>query len=116
MKIVYIAGRFTAASLPEIGMNIAKAEEAAATLNELCDGAVLALCPHSLGRMMVGTMTPEFWYEATLELLARCDAMLLLSGWETSSGSRKEKDFAKARGIPCFDDIDDAVEWVENSQ
>ena len=35
-----------------------------------------------------------------LELLRRCDVLLLCWGWETSAGCRAEKLFAEKNGIP----------------
>lgn len=112
MKLIYIAGKFTGSDLPAINVNIAQAEWHANELNKTCRGRALAVCPHSLGRVMVGTMTPEFWYEATLALLERCDAILLIPGWEDSSGSVREAQRAKELGLPVFKGLADVLEWA----
>jgi hypothetical protein len=38
----------------------------------------------------------------TLELMRRCDAVILVHNWRDSAGSRAEVDEAKRLGIPVF--------------
>jgi hypothetical protein len=47
-------------------------------------------------------MTDEYWLGATMELLRRCDTVLMLSGWSTSSGSKAEKEEALRLGLPIL--------------
>ena len=42
------------------------------------------------------------WLEGDLEMLRRCDAVLVVPGWEKSSGTRAEIAEANACGIPVF--------------
>lgn len=46
----------------------------------------------------------EYWIGITmcLELLLRCDALILCPGWEQSAGCRAEKLYAEGHGIPIF--------------
>ncbi len=55
----------------------------------------------------------QFWIDGTLELLRRaCDAMILVSGWETSSGARKERDDMMLRGKPVFETVASLAGWA----
>lgn len=46
----------------------------------------------------------QVWSEFDLEVLSRCDRLivLMLDGWDRSSGVQAEIAFAKAHGIPCI--------------
>lgn len=46
----------------------------------------------------------NFWYESDLQILRRCDAMLvlMLRGWKESSGIKLETRWAGERDIPVY--------------
>jgi hypothetical protein len=71
VKLVYIAGPFTAATPWRVEQNVRRAEEAGLWVAE--HGA-MPVIPHANTRYFHGECTPEFWYEGTLELLRRCAA------------------------------------------
>lgn len=48
----------------------------------------------------------DLWLRGDLEILKRCDAILLNKGWEYSSGCLTEKRFAEEIGIPVFDNLE----------
>jgi len=99
MKVVYIAGPFTGATAWDIEQNVRRAEEAAL---EVAGLGAMPLCPHTNSRFFYGQNTPEFWYEGTMELLRRCDAILLLPDWQESKGCIAEEAEAKRLGLPRF--------------
>lgn len=87
MKLVYIAGPYRGPNSWAIEQNIRRAEDAAA----LVWGAGLAaLCPHANSRHMDGVAADQVFLDGTMEMLRRCDAVLLVEGWQKSSGSRAE--------------------------
>jgi len=45
---------------------------------------------------------PEFWYEYTLRLLSRCDALCFHQGWEVSKGVIGEVQFAIDHDMPIY--------------
>ena len=47
----------------------------------------------------------EFWIDATVAMMLRCDAVLMMPGWESSSGARAEFAVAREKLIPLFLDI-----------
>ena len=55
----------------------------------------------------------EFWYEGTLALLKRCDAMILVPGWEDSKGTRDERAWAKANDMPVFERVEELKRWLD---
>ena len=99
MKVVYIAGPFTASNAWEIEQNVRRAE--AVALSVWRAGAV-ALCPHAMCRHYEGTLPHETWIAGDLELLYRCDAVVLADGWRTSHGAKKEALAAARRAMEIF--------------
>lgn len=120
MKIVYVAGPFTARNNFDLNENILRAER----LGRIVAGfGAMPLIPHANTRHFVGLETPRFWYEGTLELLRRSDAIALVDGWQRSTGAVAEHDEAQERGMPIFDFSDRYAEvsmrhleiWVRNT-
>jgi len=109
MKVVYIAGPFTGKTAWDVELNVRRAEEAALEVARL--GAA-PLCPHANSRFFHGQCTAEFWYEATLELLRRADAVLFVGRYRASRGSMAELEEAERRGIPRFFDLLELEAWL----
>lgn len=111
MKVIYVAGKLTGPNNFEISRNVCAAEDVAMEVVKL--GAV-PLIPHAnTGLIFFGTATEDFWYEGTLELLRRCDAVLMVPGWEASKGAKLEFEEAGRRKIPIFTTPADLKAWLE---
>ena len=108
MRVVYIAGPYRANSAWEIEQNIREAEKIA--LHVWANGMV-ALCPHTQTRFYQGFLPDALWLAGDLELLARCDAVFLVPGWESSRGTMAEVNFAKQKGIPRFVTLMELERW-----
>ena len=108
MKVVYIAGPFRGATPWDVEQNVRRAEALAL---EVARMGAMPLCPHANTRHFDGQLTAEFWLEGTLELLRRCDAVLLVPGWETSSGTKAEVAEAERLGSPVFEHLWQLNEW-----
>lgn len=98
-KAVYIAGKFRAPDGWQVHQNVIAAERAA---REIIRMGALPLVPHTLGEHMQGTESDLFWLNITLEMMRRCDAVLVLPGWETSEGTKGEIKEATRLGMPLF--------------
>lgn len=109
MKVVYVAGPFRGPSAWAIECNIRRAEELALEVWRL--GAA-ALCPHCNTRFFQGAAPDEVWLEGDLEMLRRCDAILLTSDWIKSSGARAEVKFAEEHGIPVMHTLSQLQDWL----
>lgn len=103
MKLIYIAGPYRAPSDYEVHQNIERARSYGATVAGT--GLAYPVIPHSNTAHFGGLngTTDELWLEGTLELMRRCDGVVLTPGWTGSSGSRAEKAEADALGIPVLD-------------
>lgn len=118
-KVIYIAGPFRAANQWEQEQNIRRAEELSLRVWRV--GGV-ALCPHLNTRFFSGALPDEVWLEGDLELLRRCDAILMVQGWELSFGAVQERAFALEHGImsfyapsACTDFSTYFKEWIKKS-
>jgi len=121
MKVVYVAGKYRGKthdgrSYSEIHANIMTAREWAIRIIDL--GGCITLTPHlnSMHMELDGKNDPEFWYEADLELLKRCNAIFLIPNWRDSRGAIAEAEFAKANQIPVFESLEHLRVWLEKSQ
>ena len=99
--IVYVAGRFRGPTAWDIEKNVRAAEEVALAVAQ---AGAMPLCPHANTRFFSGQLDDDFWLTGTLALLARCDAVVLVPGWEASTGARGEVEHAEAHGIPVLYD------------
>lgn len=97
--VIYIAGPFRGRSAWEIEVNIRNAERLALEVWKL---GMVALCPHCNTRYFQGELEDDAWLVGDLELLRRCDALLVGPGWQQSAGTRGEIDAAVTHGIPVF--------------
>lgn len=114
MKVVYVAGPLFGPNDWEIRRHI---HRAASLGYEVAKLGAYPVIPHTnTGSVFIGTKTPEFWYEGTLELLRRCDAVILVLGWEDSKGSRAEFDEAKRLNMPVFTRVDELKTWLVESK
>ena len=115
VPLVYVAGPFRPKvehDCYEMEENIRRAEGLALKV-WLEDAA--AICPHANTRFFQGAANASdaVWLDGDLEMLYRCDAILMTPDWETSSGAREEKAEAERWDIPVFYSIDQLREWIE---
>ena len=60
-------------------------------------------CPHLNSVDIPGIGGLDAYLAEDFEVLARCDALVLLPNWQKSEGSLREIEFASMRGIPILD-------------
>lgn len=109
MRLVYVAGPFRGKSHWEIAENIRNAERLAL---EVWRAGAAALCPHANTAHYQDAAPDHLWLNGDLEMLARCDAMLMTPDWQRSSGARAEHEFALKNGIQVLYTIDALKVWL----
>lgn len=101
MPIIYISGPYRASSRWAQECNCRNAEDVALEVAKL---GCIPLCPHTMYRHFDGTLTDEYWLEATKQLLLRCDGMLQVAqigeDGRRSEGTEIEEDLAMEQEIP----------------
>lgn len=120
MKVIYIAGPFRSINEATgksdawgVQQNVMKAMTLALEVWKLGHAA---LCPHSNAMFFQDAHGCEdrVWLEGDLELLRRCDGVLLIDNWARSSGARAEKAYAKSIGLPVFMELRDLKDWLRD--
>lgn len=97
-RVIYVAGPYRADSAYGVYQNIRKAEAKAV---ELWQEGWIVLCPH-LNSQLFEHMMPnanEVCLAGGLVLVERCDAIYMMSGWESSVGSKAELEVAKKNNL-----------------
>lgn len=117
MKVVYIAGPFRSASQYIKGEQDAFGVQrnimaAMAVALEVWRLGAAALCPHGNTFCFQGAANDKIWLEGDIELMKRCDAVLMTPDWARSSGATAERDEAVHAGIPVFYDLVQLKEWL----
>lgn len=98
---VYISGPIT-------GMNKAKCDAAFNTAAALLFlKGYDAVSPWHISQMLPPSFTYEDYMDIDMVLLKKCDAILMLPGWENSKGATKELTYAKKNDMKVFFDIKD---------
>lgn len=110
MKLVFICGPFRASTRWGMLKLIRNAERAALSVAER---GAFPVCPHKNTENFHGLLTDEFWLKGYKSLLARCDGILILNGWEASSGSREEVELAEKLGLEAFRDCPEQLGWLK---
>jgi uncharacterized protein DUF4406 len=110
VKLIYIAGPYRGPTAWRIESNIRRAEEIALEVHRM--GAA-ALCVHPMTRYYQGECDDGHWLASTLEMMKRCDALMVVPNWEHSSGTREEIRVAQTLGMPVFFHLVDLAVWLE---
>jgi hypothetical protein len=110
VKVVYVAGPYRSGTVRGIVENIRRAEALAIRVWKL--GAA-AICPHLNTRLFDGECPDETWLTGDFEIIRRVDALVLVDGWQRSTGTAQEIKLAKELGLPVFEDVHDLRKWIE---
>lgn len=105
MRLIYIAGPFNTRKGVPTEWNVRLMEDLARQLVETYP-EVHPVVPHSLGRVLFGYQSEAAAYAGTMELMRRCDAVVMQEAWEESRGATAEREEAQRRGLPVFEERD----------
>lgn len=112
MKVVYVAGPIRAENSWLRELNIRKAEMLA--LDAWKAGAAV-ICPHAMGRFYTDDDYP-MWIAGDLEIISRCDALLMVNGWDQSLGAKAERAEAMLLGKKICYSLDELIEWLSDEK
>jgi len=97
VQIAYIAGPYRAKTKLGVIRNILKARKIAKKYWAL---GYTVFCPHLNSALMDGIAPDEVFLKGDLEFLQYADILVVIPGWERSTGTLAEIEFAKIKGKP----------------
>ena len=110
MKLIYIAGPYGAEHGCDIHNNIHTAWGISVCVLKMCPGC-FPVVPHLNTMHMDGAVSREEFLAGTLEMMRRCDAVLMIPGWHESRGACKERNVATAMHKPVYYSITEVPEY-----
>jgi hypothetical protein len=101
MLVVYTAGPYRNGCEWGVKQNIRMAEDVAV---QLWAAGYAVICPHANTNFFGGACgcADSVWLEGDLEIIKRCDIMVVLPGYETSSGTKREIELARNKAMPIY--------------
>jgi hypothetical protein len=100
LRLLYLAGPFTAGGVQQMPENV---ERARAVALELWRMGAAVLSPHLNHGGFFGQIPEPLALDACLEMVGRCDALVILPGWWLSTGTRLEMERARRLGLSIFE-------------
>ena len=99
MKLIYVAGPYTATTSAGEFDNIMRARTKGLALIKKKYAVII---PHLNSAFM--PVTHDEIMPVDLEILSRCDAIYLLKGWTDSKGAVREWRFAASHGLAVYEE------------
>ena len=96
MRVAYIAGPYRAKNGRTVLENVRAAEKVAIKYWRL---GYAVICPHKNTEFFDGLCPDSVWLEGDLEIVKRCDVIVMMVGYEESSGAKVELELAASCGI-----------------
>ncbi len=115
MKLVYVAGPFSAPTREGVEFNIREAVKCGI---EVARVGAFPVVPHAnTSHPDYEKVQPyEFWIDGTMLLLQQCHALITVRGWMQSSGARKEHAWMIRAKRPVFHDTVELKSWLETQR
>lgn len=103
MKLIYVAGPYRGQTKEHVALNVSAARH----VGQICARlGWYPVIPHANTALFdfdfPALATDEFYLQGTLELLRRCDAVIMVAGHEFSTGAKAELLEAQALGLPVY--------------
>ena len=95
IKLAFISGPYRAETPLGIVENIRRAE---AVSKKYWTLGYAVICPHMNTALFDGLLPDDAWLMGDLEMLVRCDVIVMMQGWEQSVGATEELRMAKKWG------------------
>lgn len=96
MKVAYIAGQYRASTIHGLLENIRNAEQVAIKYWGM---GYAVICPHKNTALLDGAVPDTVFLHGDIEILSRCNTIVMMEGWELSEGARNELDHARQLGL-----------------
>jgi len=101
--VAFVCGPYRAGHGRSVLENIRNAEAVAI---ELWRKGYVAFCPHKNTAHFDGILPDGAWLAGDMTMLARCDLLVTVPGWEESEGARAEVEWARSVAMPIHHDLE----------
>lgn len=109
MRVAYIAGPYRdPRGAYYVRQNIRVAEEAALALWR---AGFAVICPHMNTALFDGAADDAVWLAGDLEIIKRCDFVVMVGDWNRSEGAMAERRMASSLGKGLYTSVREAIEW-----
>ena len=112
MKVVYVAGRYRASTEADVYSNIQEARKAGIRVAQLGGAPLIPQMNSAFMGGATGAGDDQFWLDATMALLRKCDAVYTVWNWFNSEGAKLEVAEAKSLGIPVLFSETELKDWL----
>jgi len=92
MKILYIAGKYRGRNIREVQQNIEKASDVAF---KYWEKGFAVICPHKNTSFFDSDIPDKVFLDGDLEILKKCDGIVMMKDWDKSVGAINELKLAK---------------------
>jgi len=96
LKVAYIAGPYRGETESAVVANIRHAEKYAIKYWQM---GYAVICPHMNSALLGGVVPNEAFLRGDLEILRRCDVVVMIPGWLRSAGAVGEELYARRLGL-----------------
>lgn len=96
MKLVYVAGPYRARTIRGVVKNIREAERIALKYWKL---GYAVIGPHKNTALLDGEVADDVWLEGYMEMIRRCDIIVMCPRWKESAGAVAEHELAQELGL-----------------
>ena len=110
MMVVYVAGAYRAKWKIRQILNILKARKQSI---KLWRAGIAAICPHT-NTAFVDSID-NYILPGDIEIMKRCDAVLILDNWRSSVGTQAEMKAAISKDIPIYFNIDNLIKAIKQN-
>ena len=100
MRLAYVAGKYRDPRGEYYVLeNIFRARRVAVALWRM---GFAVFCPHTNTAMMGGAAPDDVWLNGDKEILSRSDLIVMVPGWQSSTGASDEHSLADTLSIPRY--------------
>lgn len=110
LKLIFLACKYSETDVYLVQRNIHHATYYA---QEVALLGALPLCPALISANFEGIQTYDWWSDAYMELMYRCDAVFMVPNHERSDGATREHEEALKIGKPVFYDLKTLNDWIK---
>ncbi len=99
LPLIYIAGPFRGPTPLDVRRNVERARDLGLLVTQ---AGAYPVIPHTMTAEFDKQGEDQFWLDGTMEMLRRCDAIVLTEDWERSTGARTEFTWSMENDMPSL--------------